>query len=174
MLKAKMAEALNEQINAEFMAHFTYLSMAAYFYAQNLMGFARWLRHHAEEEHFHAMKIYDFIHERGGHAELKALQAPKTQWGSALEVFEDALKHEQHVTELIHKLVDLAAAERDHATASFLKWYVDEQVEEEAIVDAVIQDVKRIGDFTPMLVMLDRELGRQADSGEEDEGEEEA
>lgn len=172
-LRPKVEEALNQQIKAEFSAQHTYLSMAAYFYAQDMTGFARWLRHHADEEEFHAMKIYDFIHDRGGQAKLLGVDAPKTEWNSPLEALQDALKHEKHVTDLINKLVELAEKEKDHASFSFLQWYVDEQVEEEAIVQAVIADLERVGDFKPMLVMLDRELGRQVvgggETGESDE-----
>lgn len=162
MFKEKVQQALNDQVNAELSAYYTYLSMAAYFYAENLPGFAAWMRHHAEEEEFHAMKIYDFINERGGKVVLQPIAGPKTTWETPLEAFEDAFKHERHVTELINKLVDLAIAEGDHATNSFLQWYVDEQVEEEAVVDAVVQDLKRIGDFGPGIFMLDRELAVQS------------
>jgi ferritin len=171
VLKARVEEALNKQIKAELTAQHTYLSMASYFYDQDMTGFARWLRHHADEEEFHAMKIYDFIHDRGGRAKLLGVDAAKTDWSSPLEVLQDALKHEQHVTDLINKLVELASAENDHATFSFLQWYVDEQVEEEAIVQAIIHDLERIGDFKPMLVTLDRELGRQVNEGAGEEEE---
>lgn len=162
MLTPKMQDALNAQINAELSAYYTYLSMAAYFYAEHLPGFAAWMRKHASEEMTHAMKIYDFINERGGQVKLHTITGPKTDWANALEAFEDALKHEQHVTHLINNLVDLAIHESDHATNSFLKWFVDEQVEEEALVDSVLRDLKRIGDFGPGIFMLDRELSGQA------------
>lgn len=167
MLSEKMQNALNAQVNAELSAYYTYLSMSAYFEAENLPGFAGWMYHHAEEEMTHAMKIYDFVNDRRGRVKLQPIAGPRVEWSNTLEVFEDALKHEQHVTGLINKLVDLAIEESDHATNSFLQWFVDEQVEEEAIVDAVIQDLKRIGDFGPGVFMLDRELAGQST---EDEG----
>jgi ferritin len=159
MLTKKMQQALNDQLNAELHAYYTYLSMSAYFQDQNLKGFAAWMRNHSDEEMVHAMKIYDFIHERRGRVQLQPVAQPKIEWASALEAFEDALKHEQHVTHLIHKLVELSTQESDYASHSFLQWFVDEQVEEEAVVDDVIQDLKRVGDYGPGLFLLDRELG---------------
>ena len=158
MISKKMQQALNDQLNAELYAYYTYLSMSAYFEDHNLRGFAAWMRTHSDEEMVHAMKFYDFINERRGRVQLRAIEAPKTDWQSALEAFEDALKHEQHVTALINKLVDLSTEESDYATHSFLQWFVDEQVEEEAVVDDDIQDLKRVGDFGPGLFLLDREL----------------
>jgi ferritin len=166
-----MQDALNAQINAEMQAFYTYLSMSAYFEAENLPGFAAWMKHHSDEEMGHAMRIYRFVNERRGRVVLKALADPPTQWETSLSVFEGALKHEQHVTKLIHDLVELAQQEHDHATQSFLKWFVDEQVEEELIVDNVIQDLKRIGDFAPGVFMLDRELHAKASAGEDEEEE---
>lgn len=170
MLTPKMQDALNAQINAEMQAFYIYLSISAYFEAQNLPGFAAWMKHHSDEELGHAMRIYHFINQRRGRVLLKALSDPRTDWTSTLAAFEDALKHEQHVTQLINKLVDLSLEEHDHATQSFLKWFVDEQVEEELIVDNVIQDLKRIGDFAPGIFMLDRELHSQAGGQGEAEG----
>ncbi|HLV37046.1 MAG TPA: ferritin [Spirillospora sp.] len=159
MLTAKTQQALNDQLNAELQAYYTYLSMSAYFEDQNLKGFAAWMRNHSNEEMMHAMKIYDFINERRGRVQLQTIPQPRIEWESALEAFEDALKHEQHVTHLINQLVELSMQENDYATHSFLQWFVDEQVEEEAVVDDVIQDLRRVGDYGPGLFLLDRELG---------------
>lgn len=161
MLSEKIQAALNDQITMEFGAFYTYLSMSAHFENEGYRGFARWMRHHATEENGHAMKLYDYINERRGKVTLKALGDPPTDWPNPVAVFEDALKHEQKVTASINRLVDLAYAERDHATASFLQWFVDEQVEEEAVVDAVLDDLRRVGDFGPGLFMLDNQLGGQ-------------
>jgi ferritin len=158
MLTPTMQEALNRQVNMEMSAYYTYLSMSAYFEDYGLKGFALWMKHHAEEELFHAMKIYGFINERRGRVHLLALAQPPHDWANPLAAFEDALHHEQKVTASINKLVQLAREEGDYATDSFLKWFVDEQVEEEAIVDEAIQKLKMIGDFSPGLYLLDREL----------------
>ena len=158
MLSKKMQKALNDQVNAELNAYYTYLSMSAFFEDKNLRGFAAWMRNHSDEEMVHAMKLYDFINERRGRVILQPVAEPKNDWDTTLSVFEDALDHEKRVTSLIDKLVDLSIKESDHATNSFLQWFVDEQVEEEAIVDEVIQSLKLVGDFGPGIFLLDREL----------------
>ena len=168
MLSPKMQDALNAQINAELHAFYTYLSMSAHFETLGYPGFAGWMRHHSNEEMVHAMKLYNYIIDRRSVVKLKAINEPRTEWSAPLDVLKDALAHEQHVTKLINDLVALAREERDYATDSFLQWFVDEQVEEEQIVDAIIQDLEHIGDFGPGLYMLDRELGR----GDGEEGEE--
>lgn len=158
MLNEIVQTALNNQIRMELSAFYTYMSMTAYLEAEGLRGLATWMRHHADEEMMHAMKIYDFIHERRGRVLLQALPEPRTQWQSPIDVFEDALKHEQKVTASINQLMELAIEQRDFATQSFLKWFVDEQVEEEAVVDEVLQQLRLIGDFKPGLYLLDRDL----------------
>ncbi len=170
MLTPNMLHALNTQINMELSAYYTYLSMSAWFKSENLDGLAAWMRHHAEEEMTHAMKIYDFILQRRGQVTLQAIAGPATQWPSAVAALEDALHHEEAVTASINRLVDLARQERDHATDSFLQWFVDEQVEEEAVVDEILQQLKRIGDFAPGLFLLDRDLLKTGGAGaDEDE-----
>ena len=170
MLTPNMLHALNAQINMELTAYYTYLSMSAWFTSENLNGLAAWMRHHADEEMMHAMKIYDFIQQRRGQVTLQAIPGPSVQWHSAVAALEDALHHEEAVTASINRLVDLARQERDHATDSFLQWFVDEQVEEEAVVDELLQQLKRIGDFAPGLYMLDRDLlkgsGAEAEEGD--------
>jgi ferritin len=152
-----MQAALNKQVNAEFYSAYLYLSMSAYFESINLKGFANWMRIQFQEETAHAAKFYDFIGERGGRVLLEAIEMPKTAWDSAIEVFEDTLKHERHVTSLIHNLVSLAQEEKDPATGSFLQWFVDEQVEEEANADEMLQQLKLIEGQGAGLFMLDRE-----------------
>ena len=158
MLSEKMQDGLNAQINTEMQAYYTYLSMSAYFEDLGLKGFAMWMFHHAQEEMTHAMKIYDFIHSRRGRVKLDALHQPPHDWGNAIEAAKDALAHEEKVTKSINNLVKMAREEADYATDSFLQWFVDEQVEEEEVVDELIQKLMLIGDFSPGLYLLDREL----------------
>ena len=158
MLKDRVEKALNAQINMELTAFYTYLSMSAYFEDGGMQGFAVWMRHHAEEEMMHAMKLYDWVHTRRGTVQLQALAAPPHTWENPLAAFEDAFKHERKVSIAIDELVKTSREEGDNATESFLKWFVDEQVEEEEVVDAVIQKLKLMGDFSGGLYMLDREL----------------
>jgi ferritin len=161
MISKKIEEALNGQVNAELYSAYLYLSMESYFKSLNLDGFANWMRVQTQEEIMHAMKIYDFIDERGGRVTLKAIEGPPTQWESPLAVFEAAYAHEQKVTGLINGLVDLAIKEKDHATNTFLQWFVNEQVEEEASADAIVQQLKMMEDAPGGLFMLDRELAQR-------------
>jgi ferritin len=161
MLNKKMEKALNAQINAEFYSAYLYLAMEAHFAAEGLPGFATWMRMQTQEEMFHAMKMYDFVHERGGRVTLDAVAQPPAKWKSPLDVFENVLAHEQKVTGLINGLVDLALAEKDHATNIFLQWFVSEQVEEEASAGEVLQKLKLIGKDANGLFVLDGELGQR-------------
>jgi ferritin len=159
MLSEKMEQALNKQLNAELYSAYLYLSMATYYYSLNLNGFANWMTVQNQEETMHAMKFYNYINERGGRIKLEQIDTPPISWSSPLEVFEETLKHEEKVTGLINNLVDLAIAERDHASNAFLQWFVTEQVEEEASANDIIQNLKMAGNDPHALFMLDRELG---------------
>ena len=161
MIGKEMEKALNEQINAEMYSAYLYLSMAAYFESENLPGSATWMRVQMQEETVHAMKLFGYVVERGGRVTLKAIEAPPTQWKSSLDAFQASYQHEQLVTGLIHKLVDLAIQEKDHATNAFLQWYVNEQVEEEASVDKIVQYLKMAEKSPGALLMMDRELGKR-------------
>jgi len=161
MISKKMQEALNGQVAAEFYSAYLYLSMSAYLESIDLKGFANWMRVQYQEEVSHAEKIFDHVIERDGRAVVKAWEAPPAEWKSALDVFETAYKHEQKVTGLINGLVDQALAEKDHATYNFLQWFVNEQVEEEASVKTIVQQLKLLGDSRAGLFQIDRELGQR-------------
>ena len=158
MLSNKMEKALNEQVNAEMYSAYLYLSMSAYFEDQNLSGFANWMHVQAQEEMTHAMKIYRYIHDRGGSVELEQIDKPQIKWDSAQKVLEDVYSHEQKVTEMIHNLVNLAREEKDHGTDNMLQWFVSEQVEEETNADELLNQVKMVKGQPQGLLMLDREL----------------
>jgi ferritin len=136
--------------------------MAAYFEAKNLKGLANWMRIQSTEEQMHGMKFFDFILQKGGRVNLTQLGAPKIEWKSISEVFADTLKHEQKISGLINKLVEVAMAEKDFATNTFLQWFVTEQVEEESNVEEIIQKIDMIGEDKSGLYMLDNELGARA------------
>jgi ferritin len=159
MINQKVEEAINKQINEELFSAYLYLSMATHFDAVNLPGFAGWMKAQAQEEVSHAMRFYHYLGERGGRAVLQPIKGPQTEWQSPLAAFQDALKHEEYITSCIHKLVDLAAAEKDHATANMLQWFVAEQVEEEATASEILEKLKMIGDQGHAVYMMDRELG---------------
>jgi ferritin len=159
MLSRKMQDAINEQINKELYSAYMYLSMAAYCEDANLPGSAHWMRAQANEEMEHAMKFFGYVNERGGRVILKAIDQPSVEFQGLLDVFERTLEHEQYVTSLIDNLYTLALEERDYASQSFLQWFIDEQVEEEASATEIVETLKMIGDKGHALVMLDRQLG---------------
>ena len=161
MISKKVEEALNGQINAELYSAYLYLSMEAYFESVSLPGFATWMRVQTQEELMHTMKIYGFVNERGGRVLLKSIDQPPTEWESPLAVFEASYKHEQKVTGFINDLVNLAIEQKDHATNSFLQWFVNEQVEEEDSADQVVQKLKMIKNDPGGLFLVDRELGQR-------------
>ncbi len=158
MIDKKMEAAINEQMNWELYSSYLYFSMAAYFDSINLKGCSSWMRVQAMEEQAHTKKFYDFLTSRGGRVVLSDIKAPPSEWETPLAAFENVLEHEQVVTGKINALLDLALEIRDHATGSFLKWFVDEQVEEEESADEVIQSLKLNQDNPGGLFMIDKEL----------------
>ncbi|WP_028612120.1 ferritin [Paenibacillus harenae] len=153
-----LAGALNEQMNFEFYSAHVYLAMAAYCSGESLDGFANFFIVQAEEERFHAMKIYKFLNDRGRRATLAALGEPNNDYKSILDAFEHGYKHEQENTKRFYNLSDLAMNDREHATINFLKWFIDEQVEEEALFDNIIHKLKRIDKDSNAFYMLDAEF----------------
>jgi len=158
MIKQKMLEALNEQINAEQYSALLYLSMSAYLNDKGLSGFGNWMYVQYQEELSHANKFFNYVVERSGKVELKSIDQMPTDWEGIIEVFEATLTHEQHVTDLINNLMEVAIEVKDHATQSFLKWFVDEQVEEEANVTQILDTLKLINGQGNGIFMLDREM----------------
>ena len=169
MLSEDLEDKLNEQINAELFSAYLYQAMGAYFEAEDLEGFANWMDLQAQEEMFHARKIYDFVNERGGRVILQSIEAPKSEWDDPLDAFKDAYEHEQKITGMINDLVDLSIEESDHATRSFLQWFVDEQVEEEDSVNRIVRKLEMFGESGNGLLMIDNELGQRAPGTEEDQ-----
>ena len=161
MLSKKLENAINKQINAELWSAYLYLSMSAYFESKNLSGFAHWMKAQAQEEVAHAMRFYHHIVERRGRVLISAIAAPPTTWKSPSHVFDEAFKHEQKVTGMIENLASIAATEKDYAATSMLKWFHDEQVEEELQTDTIVQKLKMIGPSTGALFMLDHELSKR-------------
>ena len=161
MISDKMSALLNEQMNREFFNSKLYLSMATYFYSINLDGFARWMEQQANEETGHAMRLYKHIQERGARILVGAVTAPPTEWKSPLAAFEDAYKHECKVSKEFDELVAKAQTAKDNATLNFLQWFIAEQVEEEASVDAIVQKLKMAGNSVGALMILDQKLGQR-------------
>jgi ferritin len=153
-----MLKELNNQINAEFWSAYLYLSMTAYFEENNLSGFAKWMNIQYQEETTHANRLFKYVYERGGSVKLQPIDAVKTTWKDEIEIFQDTLDHERKVTALINNLVDIAIEEKDHATNNMLQWFISEQVEEEASVEEILNQLKMLEGNKHGLLMLDREL----------------
>ncbi|MFZ1932842.1 MAG: ferritin [Thermoguttaceae bacterium] len=162
MLSQKVQDAFNKQINAELHSSYLYLSMAAYFEAKDLKGMAHWMTIQANEEKGHGMRLFDFINDRSGRVTLTQIEAPKTEWKSPLEAFEDAYKHEVKITGMINELFTLVAIEKDGAGHDFLEWFCREQVEEEANAQLIVAQLKLVGDNGVGLYLLDQELGKRS------------
>lgn len=158
MLDKKMENALNKQIKNEFYSAYLYMSMSASCTSLGLKGFANWFMVQYHEEMFHAMKIYEYINNRGGSIKLAAIKQPPISFKSPLDMFTQTLKHEQSVTRSVNDLVELAIKLKDHASQIFLQWYVSEQVEEENNDNDILARLKLIGKDNNGLFMLDREL----------------
>ena len=154
-----MLEALNDQINQEFSSAYQYLGMSAYMQKINFKGFTNWLLMQAQEETIHAMKICNFVLDRGGSICLKPVAAGNSTWDSPLKVFEEVYEMEKEITKKINILVKLAIEENDYAAHTFLQWFIMEQVEEEASVSEIVENL-RMADSSSLL-LLDRELGQR-------------
>lgn len=161
MIKEKILKVLNKQINEELYSSYLYLSMSTYFSSLNFDGFAKWMRMQSAEEYGHGMKIYDYVLQRNGKVVLTKIETPKAVWKSPLEVFQETLKHEQHISASINNIVNLAIQEKDHATSQFFQWFIGEQVEEEANASNILEKMKMVGDNKSGLFMLDREFGQR-------------
>ena len=159
MLNERIEKALNEQINAEMWSAYLYLSMAAYCHQTGQPGMAKWFEVQFKEEQDHAKILFNYIVQRNGVVSLKPIDAVPTEWKSTLDVFESTLAHEQKVTSLINNLFALTTQENDYATQSMLKWFVDEQVEEEENAQNIIDNLIMIKDNGYGIYMLDKELG---------------
>jgi ferritin len=158
MIPKTVLEALRAQIQKELYSAYVYLSMSAHFVSVNLPGFAHWTRKQFEEETSHGMKIFDYIHERGGRVVLEAIDKPPAEFKTPLDVMTKILEHERSVTASVNALYELAVKEKDYPTQIMLEWFIKEQVEEERSVDEVINMLKMVGDAPAGLVMLDRQL----------------
>ncbi|GAE29985.1 ferritin [Halalkalibacter hemicellulosilyticus] len=167
MLDDQLTKALNDQMNYEFYSAHAYMAMAAYCSSESLDGFANFFLVQAEEERFHAMKFYNFINALGERATIQSLPEPKNTFSSVKDAFEHALAQEKDVTKKIYHLSDLALDRREHATISFLKWFIEEQVEEEDMFDSIIQKLKRIDNDSNAFFMLDDEFSKRSFSPED-------
>lgn len=161
MLSKNLLKALNEQVNFEFYSSYSYLAMAGYCEDIDLSGFANFFRVQAKEELDHAMKLYDYVYQKNGSIELEQIDKPQIEFDGIIDVFQKAYEHEQLVTKRIYSLADIAYEEREHSTISLLKWFIDEQVEEENNFNTLIKKIRRVGDNQAALYLLDDELQKR-------------
>lgn len=162
VISETLLNQLNKQMNYEFHSSQLYLTMAAYCSAESLDGFANFFIVQAEEERYHAMKLYRYINDRGHRAIIEGIPELNNSYESVLDAFEQAFSHERSVTERIYALSDTAMNEREHATIAFLKWFIDEQVEEEAMFDTIINKLKRIDQDSNAFFMMDSEFQQRS------------
>ena len=167
-LSSKLEKALNDQINLEYCSAYAYLGMAAYFDQTAFTGFGQWMQLQSKEELGHAHRFFEYVIERGGKVTLQAIAAPKCEYKSPLEAFKASLGHEQKVSAAICGIYELASAEKDYATLSFLKWFLDEQVEEEKSVSEVIAKLELVGDNRNGLFQIDKQAAKRAEADEKD------
>ena len=158
MLSEKIQTAINQQINEELFSAYVYLSMAAEADRLGLPGFSNWFKMQYQEELEHADRFFNYVLERNAQVNLLPIKQPEVENETALTLFEKALAHERHITQCIFKLKDLAKSESDHATDVFLEWFVNEQVEEEANAQHVIDQLRLVDGNANGLFMIDREL----------------
>jgi len=164
MINEKMQKAFNDQINAELYSSYIYLSMSAYCESASYKGFAEWFRLQAEEEKEHAYKLMGHLYDRGGKVALKAIDEPPVDFKSIKDTFEKTLEHERKVTGLIHKLYQLAVDENDYAAQTHVQWFIDEQVEEEAIAEDILNQIIMVDAKPGSLFYIDRHIVRTRSS----------
>lgn len=160
-LKTSLEKALNQQVNQEMAAAYSYLSASAWFESENLSGFAHWMEIQRQEELEHARRLIDYLHDRGGKLELEAIAKPKADFETIMAVFQEALSSEENNTRSIHELYQLSVDENDYATQSFLKWFIDEQVEEESTMHEMIGLLEHAGDDRSALLVLNEHVGKR-------------
>ena len=161
-LSETIQDALNEHINREFHSSYLYLAMSAYYESVNLPGFAHWMRVQSQEEYGHAMNLFDFVNDRQGRVMLQPVSQPTLEFQSPLQVMQQTLEHERQISQLIHRLYQVAFKEEDYPTQVHLQWFITEQVEEEKVASDIVEQLKMIGSKGDALLLLDRELGARS------------
>ena len=161
MISRTMQDALNAQVNLEQYSAQLYLAMSAHCDGRSFKGFAHWLRVQASEETAHALKLIDFLLDRGGKLELRAIGVPPSEFGGVIQVLEQTLEHEKGITARINALFELARGEKDYASEIALQWYVNEQVEEESNVGQIVDHLRAVGDQGGGIWYLDSRMGKR-------------
>jgi ferritin len=160
-LKSTVEKALNQQVNQEMEAAYAYLAASAWFVSENLSGFSNWMEIQRREELDHAQRLIRYLHDRGGKLRLEAIKQPRSDFKSVMDVFQEALAGEERNTRSIHELYKLAVEEDDFSTQSFLKWFIDEQVEEESLMHEMIGLLDHAGDDRSAMLVLNEQVGKR-------------
>jgi ferritin len=158
----RVRQLLNDQVAHEFHAAYTYLAIAAHFESENYEGFAKWMRLQAKEETEHAMKLFDYLVERGERISLGVIEQPKQEYGSPLEAFKTALAHEQKVSGQINAIYEAAMEAKDYPTMVMLQWFIEEQVEEENLTGTAVDQLEMAGENRAALLFLDSRFGARS------------
>ncbi|MEM7382211.1 MAG: ferritin [Bacteroidota bacterium] len=158
MLNQRVEKALNDQIRIEAESSQVYLSMASWAEVKGLEGISQFMYKHSDEERMHMLKLIKYVNERGGHAHISDLKAPKTEFGSFQNMFQELYEHEIFVSNSINELVHVSLEEKDYATHNFLQWYVAEQIEEEALARTILDKINLIGNDKGGLYLFDRDV----------------
>ena len=158
MLSAKIQDALNKQVTLEAQSSQAYLAMASWAETQGFEGVSQFMYAHSDEERMHMLKLIKFINERGGHAKVSTLEAPRVSFDSFKELFQELFNHEVAVSASINDLVDISLQEKDYATHNFLQWYVSEQIEEEALARNILDKINLIGDDKSGFYLFDNDI----------------
>lgn len=156
MLKKKVEDICNRQIEREGYSSNLYLAMAVWAETKGFGGIAGWLYAQSDEEREHMLKFIKFVNDRGGKAIVPAFQKPPVEFESVHSLFEEVMKHEEFITASINEMVELTLAEKDYTTNNFLQWYVAEQIEEESNVRAILDKLNLGG--KNFLYPFDRDL----------------
>ena len=146
LIGKELEKAINTQIGNELGANLEYLQIASYFESGDMLKFAQIFFDQASEERFHAMKFLRYILDTGGQVDIPAIGKPRTDFGSPADAVQAALDWELTVTKQINNLMDIAVQEKDYIAQEFLRWFVNEQLEEISKMSTILNIIKRSGD----------------------------
>lgn len=170
MVNPDVQDAINEQVRHEFTAAYLYLGMMTFFESRSLSGFGHWMRLQSKEEVAHAMRLVDFLLDRGGAVELGPIERPELDFETPLDVMRAALAHEEKVTETINRLYALAVEANDYPAQVLMQWFIAEQVEEEKSASEIVDQLELAAGSASALLVLDGRLGQRSLEGGEGAG----
>lgn len=158
MLKEKVADLLNTQVNKEFYSAYLYLYLSNFYVDKGLNGFANWYNVQAQEERDHAMLMMKYLQNNDVSVTLETIEKPDAQIQELIDPLKVGLAHEQYVTGLINTIYAAASDEKDFQTMQFLDWFVKEQGEEETTAKDLVKKMELFGTDPKGLYLLDQEL----------------